>query len=330
MIVTRTPYRISFFGGGTDYPVYYNEHGGAVLSTSINKYCYVTCRYLPPFFDHKYLIRYSKTETVNIIDEINHPSVKECLKFMDIDSGVEIVHAGDVPAMSGIGSSSAFTVGMLHALHALQGKMVTKRTLAFDAIHIEQELIGEHVGSQDQVAAAFGGLNKIEFGGLKDGMFVQPVILDEEKMAYLQDCMLFYFTGLARFSSEIAKEQISRTPEKIKELQAMRQMVDEALSILSGRIEQLNEFGKLLHESWLLKRTLTSKISNGHIDQIYETARKAGALGGKICGAGGGGFIILFVTPDKKQKVQDALQKILLVPFRFENLGSHVIFYSTL
>jgi len=328
MIITRTPFRISFFGGGTDYPAYYNEHGGSVLSTTINKYCYITCRYLPPFFDHKYLIRYSKKEMTHNIDEIQHPSVRECLRFMNIDRGIDLVHAGDIPAMSGIGSSSSFTVGLLNSLYALQGKMITKRKLAFDAIHVEQNLIGESVGSQDQVAAAFGGFNKIEFGG-SEGVLVKPVTIEEKKLQYLQDRFLFYFTGFARFSSDVAKEQIKQTPQKLKELHTMKAMVDQAIKILDGRIEGFNDFGRLLHESWHIKKGLSSKISNGQIDQIYDTAIQTGALGGKICGAGGGGFILFFVPPENHRKVKEALKDLLLVPIRFENLGSHVIFYST-
>lgn len=328
MIITRTPFRISFFGGGTDYPVYYNEYGGSVLSTTINKYCYITCRYLPPFFDHKYLVRYSKREMRNNIDEIQHPSVRECLRFMNIDRGIDMVHTGDIPAMSGIGSSSSFTVGLLNSLYALQGKMITKRKLAFDAIHVEQNLIGEYVGSQDQVAAAFGGFNKIEFGG-SEGILIKPVTIEEKKLQYLQDRILFYFTGFARFSSDIAEEQIKQTPQKLKELQTMKAMVDQAIKILDGRIEGLNDFGRLLHESWHIKKGLSSKISNGQIDRIYDTAIQAGALGGKICGAGGGGFILFFVPPENHWKVKEALKGLLLVPIRFENLGSHVIFYST-
>ena len=328
MIITRTPFRISFFGGGTDYPAYYKEHGGAVLNTTINKYCYITCRYLPPFFNHKYLIRYSKKEVPQTVDEIQHPSVRECLRFMGIDRGVDLVHTGDIPAMSGIGSSSSFTVGVLNTLYALQGKMVTKRKLAFDAIHVEQNMIGEHVGSQDQVAAAFGGFNKIEFSGSED-IFVQPVTIEEEKLQYLQDRIFFYFTGFSRFSSDIAKEQIKQTPQKLKELNSMKEMVGEAIKIIDGRIEALDDFGRLLHEAWRIKKGLSSKISNSQIDQIYETAIGAGALGGKICGAGGGGFILFFVPPENIEKVKEALKGLLLVPFRFENLGSHVIFYST-
>ena len=327
MIITRTPFRISFFGGGTDYPVYYKEYGGAVLSTTINKYCYVNCRYLPPFFDYKFRIRYSKKEHTQSIDEIQHPSVRECLKFTGINKGIEMVYNSDIPAMSGIGSSSAFTVGFLHTLYALQGKLVTKRKLAFDAIHVEQDLIGEHVGSQDQMAAAFGGFNKIEFHR-RDGILVQPIVFKKEKLEYLQEHLLFYFTGFSRIASQIAKEQIKETPKKLKILWAMREMVDEAMNILKGKPEALKNFGKLLHESWMLKRSLTSKVSNKNIDQIYETAMGAGALGGKICGAGGGGFILFFVPPGRKSNVMEALKRLLLVPFRFESLGSHIIYYS--
>lgn len=327
MIITRTPFRISFFGGGTDYPVYYNEHGGSVLSTTINKYCYITCRYLPPFFEHNYLIRYSKKERSQTVDEIQHPSVRECLKFVGIEKGIEMVHTADVPAMSGIGSSSSFTVGFLNALYALQGKMVTKRQLAFDAIHVEQKLIKENVGSQDQVAAAFGGFNRINFGGT-EGIFVQPITIAQEKLQYLEDCLLFYFTGFSRLASDIAGEQIRQTPKKLKELSVMKEMVDESIMILNGKLEDINDFGKLLHESWKIKRSLTSKISNNDIDEIYETGICAGALGGKICGAGSGGFIVFFVPPENKERVKERLKDFLNVPFRFENIGTHVIYYS--
>ncbi|MBF0227705.1 MAG: kinase [Desulfobacterales bacterium] len=327
MIITRTPFRISFFGGGTDYPVYYKEHGGSVLSTTINKYCYITCRYLPPFFEHKYLIRYSKNEVIQSIEEIQHPSVRECLKFVGIEKGIEMVHTADVPAMSGIGSSSSFTVGFLNAIYALQGKMVTKRKLALDAIYVEQELIKEHVGSQDQVAASFGGFNKIDFGGNEE-IFVQPITITEEKLQYLQDRLLFYFTGFARFSSDIAKEQIKQTPKKITELSHMKEMVDESIRILNGRAENIDNFGKLLHESWKLKRSLTSKITNDKIDEIYEAGIRSGATGGKICGAGGGGFILFFVPPEKKIDLKKKLKNFLNVPFRFENIGTHVVHYS--
>ena len=247
---------------------------------------------------------------------------------MGIDKGIEIVHTGDIPAMSGIGSSSSFTVGLLNALYALKGEMVTKRKLAFDAIHVEQNLIGEHVGCQDQTAAAFGGFIKIEFGGA-DGIFVKPITIEEKKIQYLQKHLLFYFTGFSRFSSDIAKEHIKEISNKTRELGIMREMVDEAVKIVNGRPESLNDFGRLLHESWQVKKSLTSLISNRKIDEIYGAAMCAGAIGGKICGAGGGGFILLFVPPEKHSKVKEALNKLLLVPFRFENMGSHVIFYSS-
>jgi D-glycero-alpha-D-manno-heptose-7-phosphate kinase len=329
MIISRTPFRISFFGGGTDYPIFYRENGGAVLSTTINKYCYIICRYLPPFFEYKFRIRYSSREETQTVDDIIHPSVRECLRYMGIEKGVDIVHNNDIPAMSGIGSSSSFTVGLLNALYALRGEMVTKRQLAFDAIHVEQDLIGEPVGSQDQTAAAFGGFNRIEFGGRKDGIFVQTIPLNDEKLEHLQSCFLFYFTGFQRYASEVSKEQIIQTPQKVKELNLMKEMVDEAIKILNGPVDKFHEFGKLLHESWMLKRKLTKLISNDSIDNIYQTAIKAGAIGGKLCGAGGGGFILLFVPPEKQDKVKDKLKELLLVPIRFENLGSHLVFYST-
>ncbi|MFC1811231.1 kinase [Thermodesulfobacteriota bacterium] len=328
MIITRTPYRISFFGGGTDYPKYYNEYGGAVLSTTINKYCYINCRELPPFFDFKYHIRYSKFETTNFLDDVKHPSVRECLRYLNIEKNIEMAHTGDIPARSGIGSSSAFTVGFLHALYALQGMMVTKRQLAYDAIHVEQEMIKENVGSQDQVAAAFGGFNKIEFDTTRK-LWVTPVTLNSEKLDELQSRFLLYFTGLSRIGSDIAKEQIRKTPQISKELGEMYTRVDEALSILNSRDENLDDFGRLLHESWMQKKGLTEKISTKEIDGIYDEAMNAGALGGKLCGAGGGGFILLYVSPGRQDKVKKRLKGLLNVPFRFENIGSHVIFYST-
>ena len=328
MIITRTPFRISFFGGGTDYPVYYQQHDGLVLSTTINKYCYITCRYLPPFFDHKFRGRYMrKRELTAAADEFEHPSIRECLKFLEVEDGVEIIHTSDIPAMSGIGSSSSFTVGCLNALHALNGRMVTKRKLAYDAIHVEQDLIGEHVGSQDQVAAAFGGMNKIEFNRNEE-IRVHPITIGKEKIEYLQRSLMFFFSGFSRNASEIAREQIETTPMHLSDLLEMKQMVTEAIQILNGPHEDITDFGRLMHDSWMIKRSLTSKISNTAIDDIYTTARKAGALGGKLCGAGGGGFILLFVPPEKQPAVKKALHGLLLVPFRFEQLGSHVIFHS--
>jgi D-glycero-alpha-D-manno-heptose-7-phosphate kinase len=326
MIISRTPFRISFFGGGTDYPVWYQDNGGAVLNTTINKYCYISCRCLPPFFQHKYLIRYRLREEVSELDDIQHPSVRECLKFLNIHQGIEMVHTSDLPARSGIGSSSAFTVGFLNALYALSGKMAGKRRLASEAIWIEQQRIGENVGSQDQVAAAFGGVNKIEFNGT-DSFVLQPVTVSPDRTTELQNHLMLFFTGFSRTASEIASEQIRNTDTKTHELKAMRQMVDEATAILNSD-RTIEDFGRLMHESWQLKRTLSSKITTSAIDQMYLTALEAGAIGGKLCGAGGGGFLLLFVPPRKRRLVQRALHDLLYVPFEFDNLGSQITYYS--
>jgi D-glycero-alpha-D-manno-heptose-7-phosphate kinase len=327
MIISRTPFRISFFGGGTDYPVHYKKHGGAVLATSINKYCYITCRYLPPFFEHKHHIVYSKIEYPQEISDIDHPSVRECLRFMNIEKGIEIHHDGDLPARAGLGTSSSFTVGMLNALYALQGTMVTKRKLALDAINVEQNMIKENVGSQDQITAAFGGFNKIEFNGDEE-FKVSPVILKKEKIENLENHMMLFFTGLSRTASTVAKEQIKKTPEKKKELSRMTELVNEAIDILNSSDSDITEFGKLLHKNWMIKRKLTNKITNKDIDKIYKEAVKAGAIGGKLLGAGGGGFILFFVEPEKQEKVKIKLKNFLYVPIKFENLGSQIIYYT--
>jgi D-glycero-alpha-D-manno-heptose-7-phosphate kinase len=328
VIITRTPFRISFFGGGTDYPIWYREHGGAVLSTSINKYCYISCRYLPPFFDYKYRLRYSSREEVNAINEIAHPSIRECLRFMNIEKGIEMVHTSDIPARSGIGSSSAFTVGLLNALYALLGKMVTKRQLAREAIHIEQDLIKESVGSQDQVSCSFGGLNKIEFGGSNE-FYVNPIPLATEKIDLLQKHLMLFFTGFTRNASDIADEQISNTHSKNVELKAMVEMVNQGINILNDNTSDIRDFGKLLHEAWEVKKGLTNSITTDRIDDIYRAAREAGAIGGKLLGAGGGGFMLFFAAPEVQQTIKDRLRKLLYVPFAFENLGTQIIVYST-
>lgn len=327
MIITRTPLRISFFGGGTDYPAYYREHGGKVLSTTISKYNYLTIRELPPFFDHKFRIRYYKSEYKNSIADIEHPSVKACLEFLNIDKGIELVHTGDVPAMSGMGSSSAFTVGLLHSLYALEGEFVTKRKLALEAINIEQNLIGEAVGSQDQTATAFGGLNIIEF--MKDRrIIVNPLTIHQKRFKKLENSLILFFTGISRTASEIAKTQIIESKNKTKELAIMKDMVDEAVNILYSKNTSLDEFGKLLNESWQLKRTITEKISNTFIDSIYKRGIKAGAVGGKLLGAGGGGFIAFYVRPENRDTVIQELSDLLHVPFHFDQMGSHIIHYS--
>jgi len=327
MIISRTPFRISFFGGGTDYPKHYKEHGGAVLATSINKYCYITCRYLPPFFDHKYRIVYGVQEKVKNIKEIAHPAVRECLEYMKIPKGVEIHYDGDLPARAGLGTSSSFTVGLLQAFYALKGKIVAKRQLALDAIHVEQQRIGENVGSQDQVSASFGGFNKIEFDGEQE-FLVYPITLSSKKYELLQDHLLLYFTGFSRIASEVAAEQIKKIPDKKKELIRMGEMVDEAINILNGSDTDITDFGKLLYESWMIKRKLTNQITTDKIDNIYNKALKAGALGGKLLGAGGGGFILFFVEPDKQPTVMKAMKDLLHVPFKFESLGSQIVYYS--
>ena len=326
MIISQTPFRISFFGGGTDYPAYYKEHGGTVLATTIDKYCYITCRYLPKFFEHSSRLVYSKTELVNSIDEIKHPAIRECLRFMKITKGVEIHHDADLPARSGLGSSSSFTVGLLHALYALKGQMPSKMTLARDAIHIEQDLIGEHVGSQDQCNAAFGALNRISFNGNHE-IDVRPIIISNDKLKMLQNHLVIFYTGISRTASDIAAEQIKKTPERYKELKIIGEMVDYSIDILKSRIDRMDDFGKLLHEGWMLKRSLTNKISNDHIDQIYERARNSGALGGKLLGAGSGGFMVFYIRPENKNKLIESLKSLLHVPFRFEFLGSRIIYY---
>ena len=326
MIISRTPFRISFFGGGTDYPVWFSENGGAVLAMTIDKYCYITCRYLPPFFEHQSRIVWSRIELVGDPQEIQHPAVREVLSFLRITDGVEIHHDGDLPARSGLGSSSAFTVGLLHALYGLKRVMPTKEQLARDAICIEQERLKENVGSQDQVIAAFGGLNRISFSG-EDCFQVSPVILQSERLMALQDHLMLFFTGFTRNSSDIAGEQIKVARQKKRELKAMQQMVTEAVGILTGAGDFV-EFGKLLHDGWLLKKSLTEKISLPFVDDIYAAARKAGAIGGKLIGAGGGGFLLLFAEPKAQARVRIALEGLLHVPFRFESHGSQIIFYQ--
>jgi len=327
MIISRTPFRISFFGGGTDYPVWFKEHGGAVLATTIDKYCYLTCRYLPPFFKHKTRIAYSKVELVKTPDEIQHPSAREVLNFLDINHGLEIHHDGDLPARSGLGSSSSFTAGLLNALYAMQGKMVTKEQLAANSIHIEQNLIGENVGSQDQISASYGGFNHITFH--PDGRFaVKPVIISRNRLEDLQDHMMLFFTGLSRTASELAEKIIADIPDRTRELTRMREMVDEAMSILNSN-EDINNFGKLLHESWKLKRSISSSISNPMLNDLYESALSAGATGGKIIGAGGGGFLVIFARPSIQMKIKQRLKDFLCVPFKFESSGSQIIFYDT-
>ena len=324
MIISRTPYRVSFFGGGTDYPDWYRERGGAVLAASIARYCYLTCRWLPPFFEHKSRIVYSVIEDVQRVEDVRHPAVRECLLELGIRDGIEIHHDGDLPKMTGLGTSSSFAVGLLHALHALRGEFRSKMQLAEEAIHVERDRCGDRVGSQDQVSAAFGGLNHVRFAP-DDSISVEPVPLPAERMAAFQNSLLLFFTGFSRYSSEVVAEQLDNVPKKNKELSEMGAMVDQGLGILAGGGD-LADFGRLLHEGWLLKRSLSSRVSTPEIDAMYETARKAGAVGGKITGAGGGGFLLLYVEPDRQSAVRQALSHLLHVPFDLDHAGSQIIF----
>jgi D-glycero-alpha-D-manno-heptose-7-phosphate kinase len=327
MVITRTPLRISFFGGGTDYPLWYREHGGSVISTTIDKCCYITCRRLPPFFDYHSRVSYSRVENVTSNSAIQHPSVRGCLQFLGMNEGVEIHHVADLPARTGLGTSSAFTVGLLLGLYSLRNQMRDRQSLATDAIHVEQDLIGEAVGAQDQVSAAFGGLNRINFE--RDGSIdVKRMVIPPSRRAEFEGHLALYFTGFSRTASEIAQEQLRMTPHKEKELTAMLQLVDEAEGILVNLNRPIEEIGKLMHESWKIKRSLTGKISNASIDEIYDAGLSAGAIGGKLLGAGGGGFMLFFVSPEKREALRLRLKKLLCVPFSFSTRGSDVIAYE--
>lgn len=328
MIISRTPFRISFFGGGTDYPLWYREHGGSVLATTIDKYCYISVRHLPPFFEHKHRIVYSQVEQANQNSEIKHPAVRGVMEYMNINDGLEIHHDGDLPARSGMGSSSSFTVGLLNALHALQGKIVSKRALASTAIHVEQNVIQETVGSQDQISAAFGGFNLIRFNQ-DDSFEVCPVILSRERMDELQSNLMLFFTGQTRIAATVAKSKLDNFAERKPQLQRIGEMTEEALAVLQNPKADIRVLGKLLHEAWKHKRTLSQSVSTSRIDEVYEASLSAGALGGKVLGAGGGGFVLLFVPPENRAKVQEKLRGLLHVGFRFETEGSKIVLYDT-
>ena len=326
MIISRTPFRISFFGGGTDYPGWYLKHGGTVLSTSFDKYCYITCRELPPFFDHKYRIAYSRVENAKTVDHIEHPAVRAVLNEMRFDHGLEIHCDADLPARSGLGSSSSFLVGLLHSLHALRGKRVSKDFLACEAIRFEQEVMRENVGSQDQTAAAHGGFNVIHFqqdGGLK----VEPLVIPADRKQLLNDHLMLFFTGFSRIASEVAKSKVANLDKKSEELHRMRAMVHDAVEILCDG-QDIRAFGELLHTAWMHKRCLSDQVSNSSIDGLYDVARKAGAIGGKLLGAGGGGFMLLFVKPGTQAAVREVLRDLVYVPFQFETSGSQIIYYQ--
>jgi D-glycero-alpha-D-manno-heptose-7-phosphate kinase len=327
MIISRTPFRISFFGGGTDYPEWYREHGGAVLATTIDKYCYISVRELPPFFDHKFRVVYSIVENVREIREIQHPAVRGVLEWLKVAKGLEIHHDGDLPARSGLGSSSAFTVGLLNAVHALEGRYVSKDALAREAIHVEQCVLQERVGLQDQISAAFGGFNHITVA--QDGTYnVSPMVLPRERLNALQDHLLLVFTGISRTAAEVAQSVVGNLKNKAGNMRTIQQMVDRAIEILSSPGTDLLEFGQLLKQAWTLKRSLSDQVTNSTVDNLLASAMRAGAIGGKLLGAGGGGFMLLFVRPDDRAKVGEALRNFISVPFKFEMSGGRIVLYQ--
>ncbi|MFO0879121.1 MAG: hypothetical protein U0840_17390 [Gemmataceae bacterium] len=326
MIICRTPYRISFFGGGTDYPAWYRAHGGAVLATTIDKYCYLTARYLPPFFEHRLRIVYRRIETCRTVDEVQHPIVREGMRLLKLDRGIELHHDGDLPARSGMGSSSAFTVGLLHALHALQGEMVTKAQLVRESLYLEQEVLQETVGSQDQVMAAHGGLRHVKFHPNGE-IACDPLVLPPTRVAELHSHLMLFYTGIARTAADVAQSYAIDLEARRRQLRIMRELVEESIDILASGMD-IRAFGELLHEAWQAKRSLSSQVSNAEVDGLYGMARQAGALGGKLTGAGGGGFLLLFVEPDRQAEVREALRGRIEVPFQFESAGSQIIFYE--
>ncbi len=325
MIITQTPFRMSFFGGGTDFSGFYNEHGGAVISTTFDKYCYVTVRHLPPFFDYKTHLTYSKEEKVNSYEEIQHPAIRNAMQWLDMHE-IRLTYESDLPARSGLGTSSSFAVGMIEAFYAIKGKYADKKKLADDAIYLERVLCNEAGGIQDQIAASFGGFNRINFSS--DGYTVKPVIINPERKKKLNARLMLFFTGFSRFSSDIQKGTEKSMKDKTAQLLEMYSLVDDAEKILTNKNSDLDEFGKLLDYTWKLKRGISGGISTNSIDEQYERAIKAGALGGKLLGAGGGGFLLFYVPEEKQQAVKDALHDQMHVPFNFENDGTKVIYYG--
>ncbi len=326
MIITKTPFRMSFFGGGTDLEKYFREYGGAVLSTTFDKYCYVNVRHLPRFFDYSTELSYSKIERVTDVDQINHPAVRNAMKMLDMHE-IRLTYEADLPARSGLGTSSSFAVGMLNAFYALKGKYADKKKLADEAIYLERVLCKEAGGWQDQIAAAFGGMNRIDFN--KDGTYdVKPIIIHPDRKKLLNDNLLMFFTGFTRFSSDLQKVNQAGYDEKVKQLQQMYAGVDDAEKVLTDQYRDLDEFGRLLDYTWRLKRQTGRAITTNSIDALYEKGISAGALGGKLLGAGGGGFLLFYVRPENKATLKDAMKDLLYVPFQFEDGGTRVIHYS--
>ena len=324
MIITKTPFRMSFFGGGTDMPEFFREHGGAVISTSFDKYCYVNLRHLPPFFDYHTELSYAKIERVVEVDEIEHPAIREAMRMLDMHD-IRLTYEADLPARTGLGTSSSFAVGMLNAFYALKGKYADKKRLSDEAIYLERVLCKESGGWQDQIAAAYGGLNRINFHG--DSYEVRPIIISPERKRQLNKNLMLFFTGFTRFSSEIQQSSKSME-EKTAQLLDMYAIVDEAEKVLEDKYADLDDFGRLLDKSWRLKKQTGNKVSTGSIDELYEKALAAGALGGKLLGAGGGGFLLFYVPEDKQPAVMKVMDKLMHVPFEFENGGTRVIHYT--
>ena len=325
MIITKTPFRMSFFGGGTDLPQYFENGRGAVISTTFDKYVYVTVRHLPRFFDYSTELIYSKMERVNKIDDIEHPMVRNAIKMLDMKE-LHVSYDADLPARTGLGTSSTFAVGLLNAFYCLKGQYASKKQLANDAIYLERTLCNEAGGWQDQIAAAFGGLNRIEF---KAGKYhVYPIIISNSRKEKLNDNLLLFFTGFSRFSADIQQSTASTLEEKKKLLDDMLALVDDAQDVLENTNRDLDDFGRLLDKTWKLKRQTGKKVSKASIDEYYEKGIAAGALGGKLLGAGGGGFLLFYVQKDKQEAVRDALKELMEVPFKFENQGTRVIYYS--
>lgn len=325
MIITETPFRMSFFGGGTDMEDFFREYGGAVLSTTFDKYCYVNVRHLPRFFDYSTELSYSKTERVTDVEQIQHPAIRNAMKMLDMHE-LRLTYEADLPARSGLGTSSSFAVGMLNAFYALKGKYADKKKLADEAIYLERELCQEAGGWQDQIAAAYGGLNRINFNA--DGYEVCPVIISPERKKRLNNNLLMFFTGFTRFSSDVQKQNAIGKADKVMQLKEMLSLVDDAERLLADRDSDLDEFGRLLDHTWKLKRQTGSAVSTSNIDNLYEKGMKAGALGGKLLGAGGGGFLVFYVQPEKQERVKLAMEDLMYIPFEFEDSGTRVIHYT--
>lgn len=325
MIITKTPFRMSFFGGGTDMPSFFQENGGAVLSTTFDKYCYVNVRHLPRFFDYTTELSYSKTERVTNIEDIQHPAIRNAMKFLNMHE-IRLTYEADLPARSGLGTSSSFAVGMLNAFYALKGKYADKKKLADEAIYLERELCKEAGGWQDQIAASFGGFNRINF--TDEGYDVLPIIISPERKKQLNQNLMMFFTGFTRFSSDVQKANGIGKKDKTEQLKEMLSLVDEAEKVLTDKNVNLDEFGHMLDHTWKLKRQTGNAVSTDNIDILYEKGIKAGALGGKLLGAGGGGFLVFYVEPDKQEIVREAMKELMYIPFSFEDGGTRVVHYT--